>query len=157
MICKIYDYKLPGLFPIPAQTAGEHLEEVKEKNGALTRENVLDSGRPEESPIHPCFEWDNEKAGEEYRLIQANRLIRSVVVVRQDEEDEKHTAPAFVNVSVARTGSYISTEKALSQDDTRAIVLSNAIRELQCFQRKYQSLTELADVFRAIEGLGEEI
>lgn len=147
-----YDYKMKGLFPVEPQIAGEHLQKVKEKNGHLSKENVLESGRPDNSPIHSCFEWDNEVAGEKYRIFQAGMLINNVVEVKQSEEKENRS-PAFVNVSENRKGQYISTKDALSQEETREIVLKRAIKELKYFQIKYEKLSELAGVFKEIDKL----
>ena len=65
----------------------------------------------------------------------------------------KKTYPTFVNVSEKRTetGSYISTEVALSNEKTRRIVLNRALTELKIFKKKYGDLNELSEVFNAID------
>ena len=50
----VYSYK--GFnFPVPAQVAGEEIEKIERQYGAATKENILDSARSEDSPLHPIF------------------------------------------------------------------------------------------------------
>jgi hypothetical protein len=63
------------------------LEKIREANGGLlTRPAVEKAARDPRHPFHSQFEWDDSIAGYEYRLIQAGELIRSVTVVRIEEE-----------------------------------------------------------------------
>lgn len=56
---------------------------ISENGGGCTPPQIVESARPEESPLHRAFLWDDEKAGEYYRREQARRLIKSVVVVNR--------------------------------------------------------------------------
>ena len=57
----------------------------KAHGGRLTPSVVVkDAGKPN-SPLHDYFEWNDGRAGAQYRLMQARHLIRSVeVVIRTD-------------------------------------------------------------------------
>lgn len=68
-------------FPVDAQTAGEELDRIRVSYGTLQPAAVVDESRPEDAPLHPCFEWDDETAAEKYREHQATTIIRSVRVV----------------------------------------------------------------------------
>jgi len=48
------------------------------RSGILTPSAVVDEARPEDSPLHAAFEWDDSIAAEKYRLEQARRLLRQV-------------------------------------------------------------------------------
>ena len=55
-------------------------------------------------------------------------------------------------------GSYINVEKAMSNEETRAIVLNNAKMELVIFRNKYKKFNEFAKVMEAIDvTLGKEV
>jgi len=56
----------------------EVLEETYKRHGRLTPQIVLDEATPEDAPLHSRFEWDDQKAGDAYRLDQARSLIRTV-------------------------------------------------------------------------------
>jgi hypothetical protein len=45
----------------------------------------------------------------------------------------------------------MNVSDAFANEDTRMAVLTRAMRELKSFQEKYSSLTELAEVFKAID------
>src|SRR5690606_1315589 len=80
---------------VDAQTAGKELERIREANdGRLRPEDVVVSAQKQDSPLHAIFTWDDSKAANEYRLSQARRLIRLVVIERKDMD-----VPAFFNVT----------------------------------------------------------
>jgi hypothetical protein len=47
----------------------------------------------------------------------------------------------------------MNVSDALSNMETRCAVLARAMRELKSFQEKYSALSELADVFAAIDSV----
>ncbi len=61
----------------------EALAEIKaleDRRGRLTPQEVVEAARAEASAIHGCFEWDDGKAAEAYRIEQARELIRRVKI-----------------------------------------------------------------------------
>lgn len=145
---KVYQY------PVDAQIVGETLEEIEKEHGAVTAKLLLDKARPKDSKIHGLFTWDNKVAAEKWRLHQASMVITGIAVTYSHEDDtEKKVVRAFSNVGSRKHGEFITTATALSDEASRAIVLKHALEELQAFQSKYATLTELAEVFSAIEAL----
>ena len=49
----------------------------KANKGKVTPALVVLAARPDESPLHQYFEWDDTKAGEKYREMQARTLLRA--------------------------------------------------------------------------------
>jgi hypothetical protein len=84
---------------LDAQTAGEELARITEHHGALTAAVVVDEARPNDAPLHPAFEWDDQVAAELHRQHQADTLIKAVQIVRSNDEPED---PVFVKVRSAR-------------------------------------------------------
>ena len=143
---------------VSAQIAGEELEKIEARDGEITPRAVVEEARPEGSKLHNVFEWDDEKAAEQYRLTQASTLIRCIVV-KPEEKDIKEPVRMFVNCNPTddgqkKTGSYINFRSAFEDPESRAVILSNAKHELRVFRSKYQRLKELAKVFDAIDELG---
>jgi hypothetical protein len=142
----------PGAKPNP-QAVGEHLELLKgQAEGDLTPEAVVADAQHDNSPLHNLFEWDDTEAARQHRLHQARNLI-GVVVVRYlvDGETEPRNIRAFVNLKMEDGGHvYRSTIASLQDPQTRDVVLSGALRELQTFERKYRDLAELSEVFDAL-------
>ena len=133
---------------VPAQVAGEVMEMIEKRDGELTKEAFLEESRPEDSPTHGLFEWDNTVAAEKYRLTQARICIQDIVVtvIRHAEPRKIH---AFVNTTVgkANKASYSNIQIAMEDEDKRKAVLQNAFAELKAFEQKYSEYNELAGVF----------
>lgn len=153
----IYSARIP--LKVTAQIAGEELERIERERGEITPAIVLEESRHDGAPLHDCFEWDDTIAAEKYRLHQASVIICNVQVAVTSGKKQKVTR-AFVNISdkrgVGQQGAYISIATAMRNDDTREIVLKQAIRELKAARKKYSDYSELADVFAAIDNLQME-
>ena len=143
---------------VSAQTAGEELEKIEARDGEITPSAVVDAARPEDSALHKVFEWDDEKAAEQYRLHQAQHFIRCIVVKPVENDEVKEPVRMFVNRNPTdegqvKAGSYINYRSAFENPDSREVILRNAKHELQVFRNKYNQLKELAKVFEAIDEL----
>jgi len=149
MVYKKYSWRA-GHGNVSANDAGKVMESIEERDGKVTAQSFLDESRPEESPTHGCFEWDDAVAAEKYRLDQAQHTILDLVVTVEHNNEEKKI-PAFVNVTTSGNAEYVTTSVAYTRVESRGVVLRNALKELEAFQRKYAKLTELTDVFDAIE------
>ena len=151
----IYEWRSKDIhYSVPASTVGKIFEKIEKKNGSVTNKSVLDSARPESSPIHKVFEWDDDVAAEKYRLSQAGQLIRNLVIATESaESSEPIMVRAFVDVSEKREGSYIGVVHAFSEEETRERVLSDAIRELNSFRKKYSNYQEFSKIFSEIDKL----
>ena len=154
----VYKYRATQ-YKVPAQVAGEYLEELGKEEGGLTARLLLEKSRPEGALLHDTFEWDDTEAAERYRLGQARYFISNVVTVELKGKTIEPTR-AFVSVTEtahAEVGLYKPIHIALSDSPSRQIVLGNAIREMESFKEKYQNLAELANVISAINEALEEI
>lgn len=128
------------------------LKKIAKANGGLLQPDaVVEAARPESSPLHSRFEWNDGKAAEEYRIWQARQLIRVTVEV-MDRTGESFDV--FVSLSPDRqreSGGYRVLTDVLSDTDMRAQLLKDALAELELFREKYRQLTELVAVFSAIK------
>lgn len=140
-----YQWKVPGVIPVDAQTAGEVLERIYSRDGVIDPETVVKESEAPSAPLHNCFEWDNEKAAHKYRITQAQGIIRAIVAV--DETDHTPETRAFVNVN----REYQPVSVVIRNPEKRDVLLQNALCELRWFERKYQALKELAPVFNAVK------
>ena len=146
---------------VSAQVAGETCAQL-ESEGRLTPHDLVEVSRPEDAPTHNAFEWNDAVAAERYRETQASYIIRSIVV-----KPETTTQPVRKFVSINRPISeetdenepkqtYRAIETVVSDESLRAQMLANAFAELAAFRRKYVTLSELADVFAAIDRIVAE-
>lgn len=118
--------------------------------GLIRPADVVEAARSPDSVLHDYFTWDDGEAAEKWRLEEARRLIR-VVVVKQVNEAEP--VRAFVSLSTDRIagGGYRAIAEVLDDEELNERMLQDALDELGSFQRKYERLAALKPVFRATE------
>ena len=85
---------------VSAEVVGKALEEIQEKDGKVTAEALLKKAKAKKSPLHGLFEWDTDKAAQEFRLYQARNVIREVHVTIKKLPDQGPVR-AFVHTSKA--------------------------------------------------------
>lgn len=140
-----YQWKVPGLYQVSADTAAGEINRLYKQTGRIEPQDIVDASRPDDAPLHGCFEWDDTKAAELYRCTQAGKLIRCIVEVPDDKEDEP--IRAFVNVQ----SSYQPISVVVKDSEKMDALLDCALKDLESFRRKYARLKELQPVFDAIE------
>lgn len=133
----------------PAQVVGEVCAKL-ESEGRLTPADLVDESRPDDAPLHGCFEWNDAKAAERFRETQASYIIRSVEVT---PVESKEPTRAFISYVPDKDESptYLSVVHMVHDKTKREYMLEQALRELESFRRKYRNLSELANVFDAID------
>ena len=128
------------------------LETIRQNNeGVLNPHDVVECARPSNSPLHTHFEWDDEKASEQYRLWQARQLI-SLVVTAITPETKEYEVRTYVSLTSDRKeGGYRLITDVLENTETRTQMVKDAMSELKTFRVKYGKLNELAKVFSAMD------
>lgn len=128
------------------------LKRIASENGGLLQpEIVVNEARSKTSPLHSRFTWDDGEAAHQYRIWQARQLIRVSVEVLAGT---KETMDVFVSLSPDRereSGGYRVMTEVMSDSQLRAILLKDALEELEIFRDKYKKLKELAEVFSAMK------
>ena len=139
-----YKWKEGAQHKVSAQIAGEVCAELEER-GELNAQNLVNVSRPEDAPLHDEFEWDDDVAAELYRKTQAGSIIRHLAV----NTETKAPVRAFFNLEI-RSNQFESIQAIIREEDKYSKLLKQALNELEAFQRKYQILTELQEIFDAI-------
>lgn len=155
----VYKYSWKYNQPVKAEVAAERFRDLEEKTGKLSAGDLLDSARPVEDEMHPCFEWNDGIAAEKWRMQQSRTLIGNLVCVAVTEEEEKpQPVRAYVNIAEHKNeGSYIGIVRALSDQEKRRAVFKRAMAELETFKEKYKSLSEFERIIGLIEELEEGV
>lgn len=136
----------------------EALKEIAKRDGGLLRpQAVVDAARPEDSPLHGAFCWDDTEAARLYRLDQAQRLIRRFTIEVEWENDGGTVeVPMFINVSSDRSGGkdenpYRLTEEVMKCKDLLAVAEKDALEQLRGIRNRYQNIKRLGDIWAAID------
>lgn len=130
------------------------LERIRRKNhGFLHPADVVNVAEDPDSILHPYFEWDDTKAAHEHRIAQARKLIRVSVTVLPGADDYG-SIRAYVKLTDDNPNQgYRATIEVLSDAQQRRRLLDQALREMASFRKKYRILTELAEVFKAMDDI----
>ena len=124
------------------------LELAAKNGGKLTPAGTVEAARDPNCPIHSDFEWDNDIAGDKYRLDQARKMITSIRVtiiehprevltvgVRVLSPDEveivrqKRSVPVFVRDpdKAPNEQGYTSVHNLVTHEDSARAVMRNEI------------------------------
>ncbi len=133
------------------QKIGEALEKIAAANGGeIPPRATMQAARQRSSPLHQHFEWNNEIAGEAYRLDQARSLIRSIAIVSEDRPDI--TPRAFVSITEPRRGtSYRVMGDVLQSVDLQLILLRQAERDCEAMVRRLKGFQDLCEDVRELQ------
>lgn len=151
----VYEWKIPK-YTVEAQRAGEELERIEGKYGAVRAGDVVRESSAQAAVLHPLFEWNDTTAARKYRLRQAQEIIQNLVtVVRVLPNEPPKSIRTFVSIEPTpqEKSAYITVATVLSNEEYTAQMLQNALEELAAFRQKYANLRELTDVIRAIDAL----
>lgn len=138
---KVY-WKVNGIFKADANKVYSEMLEIKE----ITPQSVLERARDEKSELHKCFEWNDNVAAEAYRKQQAGNIIRMLYVVPREEE-----APTVRVLSRTSKTVYQPTRLFVKNQNEYEDLLKRALSELESFRKKYETLSELEQIFEQID------
>lgn len=150
----IYRWKSVG-YSVPAEKVGKIFEQMEKDYGEVTSIRVLEEARPEDSILHPIFEWDDTVAAERYRLEQARKLINNIEIEIEptSDDDKPTTITAFVDVGESKRARYVNITTAFQNEEMKEVVFQNALNELKAFEEKYRKFTEFDRLFEEINKL----
>lgn len=142
-----------GLTNDQAQEIGLELERLF-PDGRVDPEKVVSAAKSSRSPLHGFFDWDDATAAHKYRLEQARKIIKAIVVDVRGRE-----VPAYQNVYIEETDSrsYVETAQCLESPDLWTQVLKTALREAEGWSERYRSYEELAPIHVAINQTKQEV
>lgn len=143
------------------QIVGEELARLNERDGCLKAQTVVDEARPELSPLHPEFEWDDLKAAEAFRKDQAAKLIRCIRVVKgEDSDGESILERVFITVAVDgydKPATYYTAAKVLSTSELRQQAISDAVAYLSRARSRLSEYKELEKQYVALEKIENDL
>ncbi len=128
---------------------------MKQHDGLLTAEAVLEQAEQPSSALHTFFTWDESEAAHKWRLVEARQLITSIKIAQGGEAQVRRLVS--LNVDRKHGGGYRLLEEVLERPDLRQHLLETALAELNAIQRKYQNLQELELVWGAVDVIEEEV
>lgn len=133
----------------------EALQEIYDRRGELTAQIVVDEARVARTragkTLHEHLEWNDEIAGDAWRIEQAGQLIRKARVRYEQGDENKESKDIRIFVSVPREDggrTYMPTEEVAQDPFASKLVLAEAEREWRSLKRRYEHMSDFMDMVR---------
>jgi hypothetical protein len=148
-----------------AQLLGERFTALA-THGPLTAEQIIEDARPAHSTTQSCFEWDNDVAGDRYRLYQAQHYLRNIEIVRADDKPPVRAFHVIVQEPLTEHGEpqrgFLAFDTVRANSALWRQVVDDERRRLIATQRRlrlYEELSPVADgpLQLAIDALAPEV
>lgn len=125
----------------------------------VTPKQVVNYAKDPCAELHKCFEWDDLKAADAYRIFQARNIMNHLVIEVPDKKDEQESSGKEIKYQIrffqktSDNEGYKPATVFLQNPDEYKLLLQRAKAELKSFQNKYRCLTELSEIFELIDQL----
>jgi len=125
-------------------------------DGLVKPKDVVESARPEDSPLHGYFTWENNDAADRWREAEARELIRSVLVTVHTPKPE--LIRAFVSLPVDRdTGAgYRLITEVMDNSFLRRQLKEDILNHIRQWENKARLIGLLID-FKETKKVAENI
>ena len=130
-------------------------EEINSIGEEFTAQQIVDFAMSHKrSELYKCFEHDDKVAANRYRCYQARAIVGSLkITIINDQEEQEVTPIRYFMMPEQKGGRYKKTEIVVQRADEYQTLLATAKAELIAFKNKYSRLSELEEVFEAIDRL----
>jgi hypothetical protein len=131
--------------PVPAEDAGLELERIRRASGGTLKPSiVVDEARPEDSVLHPAFEWDDYIAAEGWRAYQARNLMKSIRIIRANKDGTEKLQRVYVNLQATEdeARAYHAIVDVVADPNKRAQMVDQAWRELSAWKARFKDLLD---------------
>lgn len=128
---------------VEAKDANDEIERLIRKNGVASPEDIVKAAKPLRSILHNIFEWDDSIAAKGYRREQARSMVTSIRIEMLEDGELSHI-PVYLSVVKDDRRGYLSSSVAMRDIDTAEMVLEEAIRGLEAWQRRFDSIDALS-------------
>jgi hypothetical protein len=138
--------------PITSRQASlldQRFTELRTKFGKLTADLVWRDGQNRKSPLFKFFAHDAATIAKEYGMARARYLIRQVAVVYMKDSVVYPKTRGWVKVK--HTSEYAPMKEILTNADLRQQYLDEALADLESWQKRYRTVSELSGVFALID------
>lgn len=154
-------YRWKGFsFKGDATVVGHELETI-EVGGELTNKEVLSyAEKHQDSELHKCFDWDDEVAGNKWRLSQASTILSAITIVTSEKTDTtpEETVKAYVVIQNKDNEQKLKNISLVLQDDEEYTQLKKrAYKDLERCKDKYAKLIQLNDLKEVVFDLYKNI
>ena len=143
-----YNWKIPSFAKgIDANKAQKELSRIEKKCNGLTPTTVVEESSLPNALFHKIFEWDNLKAGNQYRLQQARALINNIEIIIISEDSEVHAIDVYEIVQNKESGNSYKHIETLTYDEQEHVKMTilSSLHQLQAKLKVYKNLDKVLE------------
>jgi len=121
--------------------------EIKEKspNGGVQAKDLVDHSRPKKAPLHDQFEWDDAKAGEEWRIQQA-RVMMSVYTI-ENNPNVRAVQHVIYELETGKSDrAYFTYETIQKRPELKEAFLKQFKKHVENMKKKYKDALKVYHV-----------
>lgn len=115
-------------------------DEISALGSEIKPSDIVEMARNPDTESHKCFEWDDKKAADKYRLTQARNIVCNLVYV--SDETEEHHEPIRLFYKPDAESGYKSTKMILKNQTEYEALLNQCSADLERLKAKYHTLSE---------------
>ena len=147
------EWKIKGIYKADPTAIYNEITSIGE---TVKPAEVVEYAKNENTELHKLFTWDDTVAAQRFREVEAQRIIRNIVIIDKEKsadgkKDEKIVVRAILSTN-QKTQEYATVQRVVSNKDSYTRLLAAALAELEAFRKKYKVLAgDLDIVFDAID------
>lgn len=115
-------------------------------------EDIIRLASDPKNPLHPLFEWDDRKAAVKFRVVQAERLLKTIRLYLEgaDDSDPATALPPRLPARVKIGGA----QPVVTSINTDEVMVKNALSQLNDWYLRHRNLKEKSPaITRAIQAI----
>ena len=133
----IATWKTPLFSKADAQKVADEISALGDE---VKPSDIVEMARNPETESHKCFEWDDKKAAENYRLAQARNIVCNLVYT--EKPDDREHEPVRLFYKPTGSAGYKQTKLIIQNQSEYERLLADCRRELERMKIKYHTLAE---------------
>jgi hypothetical protein len=151
----------PFISDIEAQALHAELQHIEKKYGYVRPETVLEEARRNpRSKFRKYLEWDDTKAGDQFRLVQVRRLIiviREVVTIGEKQIEITAWQSVTRQTPEFRGRVRVMARRAFSNPDWAEEIIAREMKEMRRVRSRLTAYTELRGIFAQLIGAIDQL
>jgi len=124
-------------------------DEIAQIGDTATPAQILDKARDGGTELHKCFEWDDTRAAERWRIQQARHIVCSLVI-KETDDDATNKPEIRVFYKTDNSSGYKPTTLILQDKDEYQKLLEKAKAEALSYKRRFEHLAEVDEIIESI-------
>jgi len=109
-----------------------------------TAEKFVTDAEKRSSPLHSFIDWNDTTAAQEYRFVQARKVIRSLRVIYTKPNGKNYSVKAFTHLPSQHA--YMHVVRLKSSSVLRDEAIKEALLDVQAFVRRFEQYKELVRI-----------